>query len=384
MIIVPPHRAVARRYLRKASVLAGGVLMAVVLSACSSQSVSLSPAPTTEPEPSTTTIVPTTWPLTGVEAPSISAIERSAVAAKIDNEPAARPHTAVKSADVVFEVWVEGITRFAAVFHSDVPERVGPVRSGRSTDVDLLANLGRPIIVFSGGNPNVNREIGEAADEGLLINGSVDRQPDFYQRDNSRRAPNNLYANPRGLRDAIGEKGGKAGVKFPAPLFSYRAKGEEPTTGDAVPGISIAFGPGQSVQFVWDAEAGCNRRFQDGKPFVERTDEGENGDAPVICPRNVVVQFTPYGPSTADSRSPQAYTVGEGPGLVYTGGRLATVTWDRPTQADGPNLKLEDGTPALLTQGQTWVAMPPEDQATSALAAQAATRLLEGTSEDGD
>ena len=51
---------------------------------------------------------------------------------------------------------VEGrITRFAAVFHSRDSDPVGPIRSGRSQDVDLLTALRQPLFAWSGGNPGV-------------------------------------------------------------------------------------------------------------------------------------------------------------------------------------------------------------------------------------
>lgn len=361
--------SVVVRWRPRSLTLIAAAAVAVAVVGCSSASITVRPAPTVPPEPKAA-VAPVLWPLTAEPASNEADTRQSAVVAKVDNERQARPHAALMAADMVYEVWVEGITRFAAVYHSEVPERVGPVRSGRSTDVDLVANLGRPILVWSGGNANVNAELGNAAALGVLINGGVDAQPELYQRDSSRRAPHNLYADARALRELLGNNPDNVDpLAFPFPLFSFRT--EETTAepvGDPAAGISIEFGAGVTVQYVWDEAAGCARRFEDNAVF---TDEDGTG----VCPRNVVVQFTPYGPSTADARSPQAYTVGSGTGLVYSQGRLALVAWNRPTPADGPNLVYVDGQPALLEPGRTWVAVAPEGTSTVPLSPEQAATL---------
>ena len=80
-------------------------------------------APPTPPPP---VLVP--WPLTGVavEAPP----QRPALAVKVENSVAARPQSGLNAADVVWEEVVEGgITRFVAVYHSNLPPDIGPICS---------------------------------------------------------------------------------------------------------------------------------------------------------------------------------------------------------------------------------------------------------------
>lgn len=113
-----------------------------------------------------TTLPPTIrQPLTGEPLESEDEIlQRAALVAKIDNNAAAVPnHSGLAVADIVFEEVVEGrTTRFAAVFHSLSSDPIGPIRSGRTQDIDLFTSFNSPLFVWSGGNPNVTR----------LINGS--------------------------------------------------------------------------------------------------------------------------------------------------------------------------------------------------------------------
>lgn len=142
---------------------ASGLLAVVTLAACSGGAASTSAvpdtvAPTTTVESTTTTtttIPPILAPLTGL--PVSTAITRPALVAKIDNHPKARPQWGLNQADVVYEENVEMLTRFAAVFHTNDSDPVGPIRSGRKQDIDLLEPLNSPLFAWSGGNAEVTK-----------------------------------------------------------------------------------------------------------------------------------------------------------------------------------------------------------------------------------
>ncbi|MFM8266061.1 MAG: DUF3048 domain-containing protein [Acidimicrobiia bacterium] len=126
---------------------AGLFAVSLVLAACGgggsetdttdeAPAATLAPATTAESTTTTTTLPPILAPLTGLAVDA--AITRPALIVKIDNHPKARPQWGLNQADIVFEENVEMLTRFAAVFHSSGSDPVGPVRSGRKQDVDLL------------------------------------------------------------------------------------------------------------------------------------------------------------------------------------------------------------------------------------------------------
>ena len=63
----------------------------------------------------------------------------------------------LNQADIVFEEIVEGrITRFAAVFHSQSADPIGPIRSGRTQDIDLLASFNEPAVRVERRQPAVS------------------------------------------------------------------------------------------------------------------------------------------------------------------------------------------------------------------------------------
>ena len=109
---------------------------------------------------------------------------------KIDNATGARRnHSGLAVADIVFEEIVEGsITRFAAVFHSQGSDVVGPIRSGRSQDVDLLTSFVEPLFAWSGGNAGVTRLIAESP---LTDLNAVRGGKGYYRGSGTQ--PHNLY-----------------------------------------------------------------------------------------------------------------------------------------------------------------------------------------------
>ena len=105
--------------------------------------------------PTTTTTVPKPGgviaPLTGLRDLTSGAAHRPALTIKVENTNLANPQIGLQQADVIYEEVVEGgITRLLAIFQSQVPEVVGPVRSVRKTDRGVVTPIGG-IFVYSGG-----------------------------------------------------------------------------------------------------------------------------------------------------------------------------------------------------------------------------------------
>lgn len=360
-----------------ATLVAGLSCVALAATSCSTGGDPVAADPTPPPTEATTTAAPApsstepapappTWPLTGRQLDDPAAADHPAVVVKIDNSADARPHVGLNQADVVYEVWVEGITRFAAVFHSADANPVGPVRSARSTDIDLVGNLGRPLLVWSGGNPGVTGQVRTAESEGVLVDVSHSVGDTHYWRQSGRRAPHNLFTNTGSIRDAFAPPDATP----PTPLFAYRAEGAPAEAGEPVAGVRIDYGLGSIVDYVWDPERACWARFQDGA-FVDEA-------GAQVCPANVVVMHATYRPSDVDARSPQAETVGEGDAVVLTDGHLLGGRWARPAREAPAQLRTHDGAGIGLTQGTTWVAVPKAGSPVGALPPAEAAAVLGG------
>ena len=305
-----------------------------------------------EPPPPTTTAVTTTtapqavWPLTGLPAAAEDPIDRPAIAVKVSNSSDARPQVGLDLADVVVEERVEGITRFIAVFHSTAAAPVGPIRSARDSDLELLSALGRPVFVWGGANEGVAARVAGA--DVVSFNVDPDAAEDKY-RDDQRSAPDNLFIDST---DAFWAKAGDASpARSPLPVPTTPAAEPGPLPGTPTPAVSLDY-RGPHPAFVRDEGRAGWARIQDGTPHVV-------ADGTVLAPTNVVLLLTPYGVAPSDDRSPIALTTGSGDATVLMGGNAVDATWSRPTAAD-PYTLTDDATgqPLTLRAGRTWVGLP--------------------------
>ncbi|MEO1065222.1 MAG: DUF3048 domain-containing protein [Actinomycetota bacterium] len=289
-------------------------------------------------------------PLTGL--PDEAGLDRPALAVKIDNHPQnARPQVGINQADVVMEEVVEGnITRLIAVFHTETPDPIGPVRSARTQDVVILANLGNPLFANSGGNAGTMSAVRSSED---LVNANVDQIPGaFYREGAPRFGPHNLFANTTVIYENASDVSGR-----PPALFDYLAPDEGPPSwATPATGVELAYG-GIGVDYTWDEAAGGWLRNQSGTPHVD-------GDDVQVAPANVVVLETEYGRSSADPGSPEARVTGTGTAWVFTQGTVQQGTWERETPQDVATLTSDSGDPMVLTPGRTWIALPRPGSAT--------------------
>ena len=284
-------------------------------------------------------------PLTGLPGPAPT---RPALVVKIDNAPKARPQVGLNQADVVVEELVEGgITRFAAIFHSQDADPVGPVRSARSTDIGVASALQRPLFAYSGANRVFEEQVRRAP----LIDVGVKAAPDRYYRERSRRAPYNLFSHTTALFQLA-----PADAVAPPAVFAYRAAGQPPAGAGmmAVQRTGIAWAT--PVEWEWDPAIGGWWRSQGGRRHV---DAGGRG----VAPANVVVQFVDYRDTGLRDSSgavvPEAHVLGEGDAWILTGGHLIPGRWTKPS-ADAVTRYIDSaGADILLAPGRTWVELAP-------------------------
>lgn len=299
-------------------------------------------APTTTLPPTTTTIPVPVYPLTGMPVTDEAILARPALIAKIDNAPAAIPQTGFNSADLVFEEIVnDNITRFAMVFHSQDSDPVGPFRSGRLQDIELLGCLNKPLFGWSGGNAIVTGEINNSD----FVNMGPSKVPAYF-RDSTRNAPHNLYSSTQKLWELALD-----GWGLPPKLFEYR-DAQTSVQGTPAAGVDVKL-DSYKVKWTWNATSGLYERQQNGKVHK---DAGTNS---VIVAPNVVVMVMDY---TRDSYgTPFANSVGTGEVWVFTGGNVVKGTWTRADRLDTFHLTDEQGNPILLTPGRTFIEMPRPD-----------------------
>jgi hypothetical protein len=328
----------------------------VVSSSCGGKSEKAATPASTSTSTSTTTESTTTStvapgppaPLTGLPVADDAAAKRPALILKIDNSDAdtcdgtARPQVGLNQADIVIEEFVEGITRFMAIFQSNIPETVGPIRSARSSDVDLISGFNKPMFGWSGNNSNVGAELAHIKDNFVNVGYDSTWSSRYFRETKGRCAPHNLFASPKELYEAAGD------ALTPNPPFTFRTAGQGLPTGMGLTTDGVSLSMGYPVQFKWNAVTRKWERIQKGTPHLD-------ADGNVIAVDNLVVLMTTYKMSSTPG-SLQAISVGKGRALVYTDGKVVEGEWTRPFPESPWSITTgDDAKPLELTPGRSWV-----------------------------
>jgi len=344
------------------------VALATATVGCSSGGSSSDSSTTTESSVARTTTIPSTtvaetappttaapapvYPLTGLPVTDEAVAARPAMVVKIDNNSGARPQSGLNSADIVFEEIVESGTRFAAVFHSQGSDPVGPIRSGRTQDIDLLGSFNRPLFVWSGGNNGVTKAVAASDLVDLSAQHNAVYSGGGFFRNKVHSAPHNLYAQTSMLWTLAPPDAGP-----PAQQFLYLAAGEV-AAGEAASGVDLKM-DGSAVGWRYDPATGLYLRMAGTKPH----DDAVSGQ---VNSSNVIVMVVTYQPSPVDRNSPEAQTIGAGEVLVFTGGVAIRGTWTRADRLLPTVLTDADGQVIALTPGRTWIELAKADTFTLA------------------
>lgn len=331
------------------------VALGLIVTACTGEA---EPAETTSTtEPTTTTLASTTStvsittttgapavvsPINGLPVDDALVLERRVLAVKIDNHPRARPHSGIEHADMVIELLVEGITRFISVWHQSDSEYLGPMRSGRPTEAQLLPAFNQPTFAISGAQGWVQQMI---RSKGIPL--IKELSPGTF-RIGSRRAPHNLYVNTVELR-AYADAQGHPNEPPAEPIWEFGPMPEDAPTASSV---RIDFS-GNVVEWTWDPEQELWLRSVSGSESNWVDKDGNPGriGVPVL-----VALYTEQYPVNG---LPSSQTVGSGQALVFADGKMSTGTWDRQAETDWFELTDQDGEVITVPPGQVWVSLVP-------------------------
>ncbi len=287
-----------------------------------------------------------TCPLTGEEVAGGRVPSRPALAIKVENHPEARPQAALNDADIVVEEPVEGgYTRFIAIFHCGNAARVGPVRSGRTTDPDFLRQLGPAVFGYAGGVSVVKREVPAVG----LVDVNYLIAVDAYTRDPARAAPHDLYTTTAALWKAARSREGA-----PDGLFSYSTEWEGKAR--RVRGVHLPYSSVSDVVWTWKRGQGVWVRSHGDVAHVL-----EGGEQ--VSAANVVIQVVTVTDGSivdpAGNASPEVELTGKGRAYVLRDGRLIVGRWERSSLDDVTTFVTKDGNQIELAPGRTWVQLLP-------------------------
>jgi hypothetical protein len=320
-------------------------------------------AATTTSSTTTTTAAPVALcPLTGTPAPGGVVPDRPALAIKIDNyslgpAPAeARPQSGLDYADIIFEEQVEGsITRYAAVFQCrNAPSTVGPVRSARWTDIQMLSQLGHPILVHVGGITPVL----DLIDQSRLVNVDLIDNPELETNPPGRYAPYDTYTTTQAIWAHE-----KQLTTPPAPIFTFSSK---VPVGEAVSQVHLDWSNTSDIYWRWDQRTGTWLRFYNvgstSSPDVQPDvlSDGVQNQAQNVIVQQVDITYGPWLENSEGGLEAESHILdSSGKVFVFRSGKMIEGTWS--AGAAGTPTKYLDaaGKPIALAPGRTWVEIYP-------------------------
>src|SRR5690606_37956457 len=139
-----------------------------------------------------------------------------------------------------------------------VPDKIGPIRSIRPMDPDIISPLGG-IVAYSGGKAQFVSMMRDTEVHNAIHGGKDDK---FMYRSTNKRAPHNVVVEAAKLRAAY------ASIPAPAQQFEYPlvpTMSTAPLFGTAAKGLDLRFSTSSTRTWRWDASSAAYLRTQDGK-----------------------------------------------------------------------------------------------------------------------
>ena len=274
-------------------------------------------------------------------------IDGPILAVKIDDTRLARPQIGVEDADLVYIEQVEGgLTRLAAIFSSTIPQSIGPVRSARISDIDILAQYGKVIFAYSGAQRAMLTVI---ANSNLWDYGAQRQSPIIYTRDDVRPGPYDMVLRSDLLMEKVKNDQREVAVSKSAG-WSF---GEAPIGGVAIDSVLVQW-PASKYEATWSKTEKRWLLSNGGVPNLAAS--GKQLGATTFVIQNVEISDSIYR-SADGGYTPLSETVGSGSGYILRDGRSFKANWSRPTAESGTTWTLADGTEIKFAAGSIWVAL---------------------------
>lgn len=261
----------------------------------------------------------------------------------INNHPKARPQSGIGSADIVYEMVAEGnITRLLALFQSEIPEVMGPVRSARDYFINITKGLDA-FYVAHGYSPEALQ---------MLRNGVVDNingmQYDgtLFRRSSDRVAPHNSYITDEHVIEGMEKVNARTEIEKSSVLSFYESAQEVPP-GDPATVIDVRYGVNEDFHHVYSYDT-ITQQYNRSSGGIVTIDKESTED---VLLANVL--FFEVVHQTIDSVGRQQLDLTSGgTAYLFQSGIMKEIEWQ---QLDGVLVPMENGQPAKLVPGKSWI-----------------------------
>lgn len=320
------------------------------------------PSPTPTPTPDypvegrgPTGFAPNINPLTGLEVSDLSLLERRPLLIKVENLPRShRPQFGLSAADIVYEYYTEeGSTRMAAVFLGQDAAIVGPIRSARFFD-DQLIRMFKAVFAFGSADYRVRSRLYGANYNNRLIIESAKCPPMCRYEPNG---SNLLVADTAALTELMNARkipNGRQDLNGMAFQLRVPEGGQN--------GFVANTRYSAAIYERWDYDVTTGKYFR----FADAAEDYGNGANEQYAPAldrntglqlsadNVVILFAPHSYFLQTPEMIEINLVGSGDAYIFRDGKMFKVLWQRANRDALLTLTNPDGSFFPFKPGNTW------------------------------
>ena len=294
-------------------------------------------------------------PLTGLKADDPAVLRRRPIMVRVGNDPGARPQVALNEADLVYEEVVEWwVTRFTAIYLSQDPEMIAPIRSARLINLHLTPQY-QGALANSGGSDQVRWELSQS--DMVNLDEFYSPQPYFYRENEGWQT--RLAFNAAVAREYMANNDLEADVKLRGFTFSPKIDLKDfPQEAVGEAEVVIVPYPRQTSQTTWEYDpiSGKYLRFTSGEPMMDFAGNQ-------ITASNVIIYFTEHQETDIVEDSNGATSIrivatGFGTAWIGRDGKILKGNWETNGR-ETPKFFFNDGQPIPLKPGNSWVEVVP-------------------------
>ena len=270
---------------------------------------------------------------------------------KIDDTKMAHPQIGLEFADIIYIEQVEGgLTRLAAVFSSEIPREVGPVRSARISDLELLAQFGKFGFAYSGAQSKLRPEISAA---NLFDLGAQSMSSKIYTTDPTRVQPYAMVLRA----DLLMEFAKERGYQFAKSRNAGWNFSDDIPQGKPIKSAQVNW-PASSYQVLWSQEKSAWELQHGDEPNL-------SASGSILTADTFVIQLVSITDSIYRDKvggvTPFSATVGTGRGYILRDGKYIEGVWSRPSLEAGTTWKTTSGEEIPFARGALWVALTDKE-----------------------
>lgn len=306
----------------------------------------------------TMNVPPVINPLTGLPVEDSQRLERRPVMVKVSNYPReGRPHAGLSYADIVFDYFIGyGTNRFLALYYGQDAYKIGPIRSGRRVDAELVT-MYSGVLAYGSADEDTDTVLVTALGEYALSYLEADC-PAFCGT--STHSATGVFANSEAISahvSAMGWENSKPdlpGMVFddqppadmqPADqvtiLFNYYNRGEwrfDPVSGKYLRWI-------ESIE-----NEGEENKIMEMIPLTDRL-TGEQ-----LAFSNIIILFANYTELAPSAHTIDIWDNNNGlPAYLFRDGWMVEGAWASVNDSDPLQFTNADGSPMALKPGSTWI-----------------------------